>query len=278
MDYRQIFKKELASVYSERELDILFKMLIADIKDAEFTHILLADFSLNDTEESVFYEAIHQLKALKPIQHILRKADFYGLQFAVTAEVLIPRPETEELVHLIFAEHKNKTVHMLDIGTGSGCIAITLKRKLPLANVSALDVSVNALAIAKQNAEQNRTEITFFLDDALNLVATNYPKYDVIVSNPPYIAQKEKENIEKIVLDNDPHLALFVEDDEPLIFYDKIADFALTNLKPSGVLYFEINQNFAKETKLLIEDKGFKVTLIKDLNDNFRIVKAQLLG
>ncbi len=278
MDYKQKFKTELAPIYTDGELDILFKLLLADIKKQEFNRVLLDGINLNSEEETIFHDAISQLKALKPIQHILGKADFYELQFMVSPQVLIPRPETEELVHLIISEYKNKVVDILDIGTGSGCIAISLKHNLQKTNISALDVSVNALAIAQQNAERNQTDITFFNDDALNLVATDYPKYDVIVSNPPYIAEKEKAQMDNMVLENDPHLALFVEDDKALIFYDKIADFALTNLKPSGTLYFEINQNLAFETKNLIASKGFKAELIKDLNDNFRMIKAQLLG
>lgn len=276
MEYKQKFKTELATLYSDGELDILFKLLIAELKKQEFNRVLTDDVNLSANDEVFFYDAIKQLKALTPIQHILGKADFYGLQFLVSPDVLIPRPETEELVHLVLSEQKNKSVHLLDIGTGSGCIAISLKNRLPGAEVSALDLSLDALAIAKQNAERHKTNITFFHDDALNLDANSYPKYDVIVSNPPYIALKEKTEMEDLVLNNEPHLALFVADHEALIFYDKISDFALSNLKTDGNLYFEINQNLAHETKELMEKKGFEATLIKDLNANFRMIKAQL--
>jgi len=274
MNYKQVFKSELAHVYTDNELDVLFKLIAADIKNQEFNHVLQDSISLNQTEEAFFNNAVHQLKALKPIQHILGKADFYGLKFIVSPDVLIPRPETEELVHLMITEQKNKSINVLDIGTGSGCIAISLKRTLPQATVSALDISLPALAIAKQNAERNKTNITFFNDDALNLATKSYPKYDVIVSNPPYIAEKEKAEMENLVVANEPHLALFVEDKEALIFYDKIADFALTNLKPNGTLYFEINQNLATENKQIIEAKGFKAQLLKDINNNNRMIKA----
>lgn len=278
MDYKQNFKTELGNVYSSEELDVLFKLLIADIKNEEFSRVFLDKISLNDNEEAFLNNAIEQLKALKPIQHVLGKADFYGLTFIVNQNVLIPRPETEELVHLIISEQKNKAVDILDIGTGSGCIAISLKHNLPKANVSALDLSLGALAIAKHNAEKQQTSITFFNDDALNLSANSYQKYDVIVSNPPYIAHEEKTEMGSLVLDHEPHLALFVENDNALVFYDKITDFAITNLKTGGTLYFEINQNLAQETTQLIEEKGFEVSLLKDLNDNFRMIKAQLLG
>jgi release factor glutamine methyltransferase len=277
MDYRKKFKTELAQVYNNDELDLLFKLLVADIKKQDFNRILLEGIYLNAEEEAIFYDALSQLKALKPIQYVLGKADFYGLTFIVNQNVLIPRPETEELVHLIISEQKNKAVDILDIGTGSGCIAISLKHNLPQANVSALDISLDALTIARQNAEKHKTNITFFNDDALNLSTHDYPKYDVIVSNPPYIAEKEKAEMENLVLNNEPHLALFVADNEALIFYDKIADFALTNLKPNGTLYFEINQNLAEETKQLIESKGFKAQVLKDINNNFRMIKAFLV-
>jgi release factor glutamine methyltransferase len=277
MDYRKKFKTELAQVYNNDELDLLFKLLVADIKNQDFNRILLEGIYLDAEEEAIFYDALSQLKALKPIQYVLGKADFYGLTFIVNQNVLIPRPETEELVHLIISEQKNKAVDILDIGTGSGCIAISLKHNLPQANVSALDISLDALTIARQNAEKHKTNITFFNDDALNLSTHDYPKYDVIVSNPPYIAEKEKAEMENLVLNNEPHLALFVADNEALIFYDKIADFALTNLKPNGTLYFEINQNLAEETKQLIESKGFKAQVLKDINNNFRMIKAFLV-
>lgn len=274
MDYKVKFKTELAQIYSDNELDVLFKMLIAAIKTKEFGDVMADGISLNTEENTIFYDAIHQLKKLKPIQHILGIADFYGLQFIVNHNVLIPRPETEELVHLIIVNHKNTAVDILDIGTGSGCIAITLKCKLPMANVSAMDLSLNALAIADKNAIKHKTAITFFKDDALKLTAKNYPQYDVIVSNPPYIAEREKTQMESLVLNHEPHLALFVPNKNALIFYEKITDFAITNLKPAGTLYFEINQNLAQETKDLIESKGFEVSLLKDLNDNFRMMKC----
>ncbi|HTN21164.1 MAG TPA: peptide chain release factor N(5)-glutamine methyltransferase [Pelobium sp.] len=277
MDYRKKFKTELAQVYNNDELDLLFKLLVADIKKQDFNRILLEGIYLNAEEEAIFYDALSQLKNLKPIQYVLGKADFYGLTFIVNQNVLIPRPETEELVHLIISEQKNKAVDILDIGTGSGCIAISLKHNLPQANVNALDISSDALNIAKQNAKKHKTNITFFNEDALNLSTHDYPKYDVIISNPPYIAEKEKAEMENLVLNNEPHLALFVDDNEALIFYDKIADFALTNLKPSGTLYFEINQNLAEETKQLIESKGFKAQVLKDINNNFRMIKAFLV-
>ena len=208
----------------------------------------------------------------------MAKADFYRLKFRVNPDVLIPRPETEELVHLIITDFKNKPdLTIIDIGTGSGCIPIALKKNLPQASISAIDISIEALEIAKENALLNSVEVDFFCDDALNMPTSNDSKFDVIVSNPPYISVKEKGEMENQVLKYEPHLALFVEDENALIFYDKITDFAITNLKIGGVLYFEINQALGSETKKLIESKGFEVEIIKDLNENDRIIRAKLI-
>ncbi|MFC5284805.1 peptide chain release factor N(5)-glutamine methyltransferase [Pedobacter alpinus] len=276
--HKSTFKKELSSLYSENEIDILFKLLIEAIKEQSYTSLNINEVDFCETEEETFYHYINQLKQQIPIQYVTGNAHFYDSEFKVNSDVLIPRPETEELVYLIIKDQKGKDISVLDIGTGSGCIAISLKKNLNSALVSALDISGNALKIAKENAIINNVAIDFFEDDALKLQSDNYPKYDVIVSNPPYIANSEKAVMDRLVTKNEPHVALFVADDEALIFYDKIADFALNNLNEGGVLYFEINQNLAKETKVLIESKGFNVLLIKDLNDNYRIIKAQLLG
>ncbi len=277
-NHKTTFKQSLSFLYTEGELNILFKLIIEAIKELNYDSLSLNDVNFCEIEEETFYQYIQQLKRKIPIQYVIGTAHFYDLEFKVNQDVLIPRPETEELVYLILNDHKGKDISILDIGTGSGCIAISLKKNLESALVSALDVSVDALKIAKENAFKNAVAIDFFEDDALKLQPQNYPKYDVIVSNPPYIVNSEKHDMDDLVTDNEPHLALFVADDEALIFYDKIADFALEKLNGNGFLYFEINQNLAEETKVLIEEKGFKVLLIKDLNNNYRILKAQLLG
>ncbi|TKB97561.1 peptide chain release factor N(5)-glutamine methyltransferase [Pedobacter cryophilus] len=236
------------------------------------------EVELSLTDKAAFEEKIQKLLLQIPIQYVLEEADFYGLKFKVNSSVLIPRPETEELVHLIIKNHKNQSLNILDIGTGSGCIPISLQRNLPLAHISAIDISEDALKVAKQNAQLNRVEVSFLKDDALNLLTSNYPVFDVIVSNPPYIAISEKSDMENTVIAYEPHLALFVSDENPLIFYDRIADFALTNLNKQGFLYFEINQALAEETKILLEQKGFKAQIIKDINNNDRMISAQFLG
>ncbi len=258
------FYQQLAHLYTQTEIAILLKW-IAECK------------TLNHSQ--VIYEQIlEELKNGKPIQYVLGEDEFYGLTFKVNQNVLIPRPETEELVDLIINDNKNQRVTILDIGTGSGCIAVSLQKKLPNALVSGLDISENAIELAKKNAQLNHVSIGFSIDDALKLKPKNYPKYDIIVSNPPYIASAEKQDMCLQVLDFEPHLALFVDDENPLIFYDAISDFALTNLLPQGKLYFEINQNLGHQTQQMLDKKGFNVQIIKDINGNERIILAQLRG
>jgi release factor glutamine methyltransferase len=256
------FRSFLKHNYTTNEAELLYKMLVEDFGIQKTYN----DVDLNESQYKIYENHLKNLKQGIPIQYVLGNADFYRLKFKVSGDVLIPRPETEELVHLIIADFKNKTdITIIDIGTGSGCIPIALKKNLPQARVSAIDISTKALEIAKENAVLNRLEVAFFCDDALNLTTSNYSKFDVIVSNPPYIAAIEKKEIENQVL----------KYENALIFYDKITDFALTNLKPEGVLYFEINQSLGSETKKLIQSKGFKVEIIKDLNDNNRIIRAR---
>jgi release factor glutamine methyltransferase len=238
----------------------------------------------------------------KPIQYILGEAWFYGLPFKVTESTLIPRPETEELVEWIIESLKFKVksqkniepslshraesrceLSILDIGTGTGCIPIALKTNLPEAEVFAIDVSEKALEIAKQNARQNKTNINFIqtdilqVEDFLSLRAESrsLSKLDVIVSNPPYVRNLEKVEIKKNVLDYEPHLALFVEDNDPLIFYRKMAELALQSLKPNGLLFFEINQYLGQETVEMLQQLGYKnIELRKDLMGNDRMIKC----
>lgn len=272
----QDFKQHLQGIYSTDEAGLLFKMIISFLTgNNSFNN---SNLSLTETQLKSLEKFTKHLIAHQPIQYILGEADFYQLKFKVNSDVLIPRPETEELVHLIIQEQKNKSVSILDIGTGSGCIPIALKKNLPLAQISAIDISSNALALADENAKLNRVEVAFSKADALNLKPSDWSKFDIIVSNPPYISKSEMDNMDENVKTYEPHLALFVEDTDPLIFYDKISDFALSNLKENGSLYFELNQQLAKETSDLVSKKGFKTQIIKDINQNDRILKAQLLG
>ncbi len=293
-DVVRFFRDELKDQYDKNELETLIEYCFE-----EFVNIKRNQFSLkgNDTisesELLKFNFAIKDLKNNRPIQHILGKADFYGLKFIVNEHVLIPRQETEELVHLIIKENweeriknqesGNKTkdsrlITILDIGTGSGCIPIVLKKKIPLAIVYSIDISEKALEIAKVNAKLNEVDIQFVQQDILLDKPLPFEiKFDVIVSNPPYVRNLEQEQMHKNVLDFEPHLALFVSDEAPLIFYKSIADVALKSLKPEGKLYFEINEYLADETIQMLLEKGFKnVELFKDINGKNRILRGKM--
>ena len=216
-----------------------------------------------------FRQIIEDLKANIPIQYILGETEFYGLKFKVNKHTLIPRPETEELVKWIL---QHEFTSALDIGTGSGCIAIAL-RKNKNAEILAIDVSKSALLLAKENAKINEVEINFLLQDILK--TTVLPKVDVIVSNPPYVLDKEKETMLDNVLNNEPNLALFVPNNNPLLFYKKIAELAFTSLSKNGLLFFEINERFGKQTVDILNAIGFvDIELKKDINEKDRMIKA----
>jgi release factor glutamine methyltransferase len=241
---------------------------------------LQPDLELTDSDILVWNTIFEQLKLEIPIQYLLGKTGFYGLDFELNSSVLIPRPETEELVEWILESQKSKTknqkLRILDIGTGSGCIAISLAKNIASAKVFALDVSEKALATAEKNAGNNKVEVTFITQ---NILQTDDLKqqFDVIVSNPPYVRNLEKQEIKKNVLDNEPHLALFVEDNDALVFYSKIAKLALKNLTVNGELFFEINQYLGEETVDLLAEMGFKnIELRKDIYGNDRMIKANI--
>ena len=232
--------------------------------------IIYADKGITSIKSDLFIQIIADLKTNKPIQYIIGKADFFGLKFKVNEHTLIPRPETEELVQWI-CEHEFTSA--LDIGTGSGCISIALKKNKDL-EITAIDVSEPALLVAEENAKINEVEINFLLQDILK--TTTLPKVDVIISNPPYVLVKEKELMLANVLDKEPDLALFVPDNNPLLFYKKIADLSFTNLLKNGLLFFEINERFGKETVEMLSAIGFvDIELKKDINDKDRMIKAK---
>jgi release factor glutamine methyltransferase len=282
-DIIRYFKSELSSVYEPSELDVIIQMCFESFLNFTKNDLLLRkDEHISESQLLQFSFAVKDLKTHKPIQYILGEAHFYKLKFKVTESVLIPRPETEELVDRISKEYKNQQqLKVLDIGTGSGCIAIALSKNLIDANVSAIDVCKDALSIAKQNALLNNAQVNFIECDILaaNFKVLENIKFDVIVSNPPYIALGEKNTMDKNVLAYEPHLALFVNDNDPLLFYKAIVHFAKNHLMVNGRLYFEINQQFGEETKqILLDNKFVNVVLQKDLNNNNRILQGQFLG
>ena len=278
-EYRTQFIQELTLIYDAGEAESFFYLILEEKKQLKRIDLALhPDLVFSEEEIGVWNAILEQLKQEIPIQYLLGKTSFYGLDFEVNAAVLIPRPETEELVEWILESQKSKVesqkVKILDIGTGSGCIAISLAKNLPDATVFALDVSEEALATAKKNAENNSVNVTFIHQNILE-TEDLLQQFDIIVSNPPYVRNLEKEEIKKNVLENEPHLALFVADNDALVFYKKIAQLAQKNLLPNGQLYFEINQYLGKEMVNLLEKMNFKtIDLRKDIYGNDRMTKA----
>lgn len=273
------FKAELLDYYPETEISSFFYLLTADI-----LNLKPIDVALNKDEvvsnESIqrLVKAINKLKRYEPIQYIIGKTEFYDLYFEVNKSVLIPRPETEELVHWIITDNKtNKPFTLLDIGTGSGCIAISLAKHLKNAKVCALDVSEKALELAKTNSNINNVEVEYILGDILNFnPEQEFMQFDVIVSNPPYVRQLEKQEIDDNVLKHEPHLALFVQDEDALVFYRAILEFSKKYLKINGYLYFEINEYLGREMKDLLSLHNYNgIQLKQDLFGKDRMIKAQ---
>ena len=264
------FREELSAVADEREITSWYYismeyLLVYNRSDC----IINSNQLLNKSQLSKIKQIVAELKTHKPIQYIFGKTEFYGLKIKVNEHTLIPRPETEQLVDWILKEN---FVTALDIGTGSGCIPIALAKNTD-AKVLAIDVSEDALLIAEENAKNNEVEIDFIHQDILQ--TNSLQKVDLIVSNPPYVLESEKEIMQENVLDYEPELALFIEDKNPLIFYKKIASLAFNFLNENGKLFFEINAKFGKETIEMLADIGFvNIELKKDMNDKDRMIKA----
>ena len=278
-EIKNIYHSELDTIYSREEVDSFFYLVIEHYLGLErFVLALKPQLVVTKTEEQPLFEAMSELKQEKPIQYILGSTQFMDLEFKVNENVLIPRPETEELVRWIiedFEKNENKEINVLDIGTGSGCIAISLAKYLNYAKVDALDISEKALAVARENTDLNKVEVKFFQANILKLENLE-DKYDIIVSNPPYVRMLEKEQMKSNVIKNEPELALFVKNEDPLVFYRKISEFAKSNLKKGGCLYFELNQYLGEETKALLERDFSEVKLRKDMFGNDRMLKVKL--
>ena len=264
------FIKQLNGIVQEREIISLAYISIDFLLGYNRSDCIIhSDKDVTSEASDRIKQIIADLKTNMPIQHIIGETEFYELKFKVNEDTLIPRPETEELVKWIL---QHEFTSALDIGTGSGCIAIALRKNIG-AEISAIDVSESALLVAKENAKINEVEINFLLQDILK--TTTLPKVDVIVSNPPYVLDMEKEIMRDNVLNNEPHLALFVPDNNPLLFYKKIAELAFTSLSKNGLLFFEINERFGKQTVAMLTEIGFvNIALKKDINDKDRMVKA----
>ncbi|MBS9463110.1 peptide chain release factor N(5)-glutamine methyltransferase [Flagellimonas sp. 389] len=306
-EIKTIFHKELDKLYPNEEVDAFFYQLIEHYLQLErFVLVLQPNVSITKEEEQPLFEALAQLKLEKPLQYILGTAYFMDMEFKVNEHVLIPRPETEELVEWIISDNSqdaeqsnpdaersrsvisaalndrksdlindDQGLRILDIGTGSGCIAIALAKKLPNAKVFAIDISEKALEVAQKNAELNEVEVTFIKADVLDLELEPELEFDIIVSNPPYVRELEKSEIQRNVKDYEPHLALFVPDEDALLFYRAITMFAQKNLSKTGSIYLEINQYLGEETKLLLEAHNFsEIELRKDIFGNNRMLKG----
>lgn len=277
LELKNLFQKELNSVYSEPEIDTIFFWLAEKNLDKPASILKLAlneEWTEFEKNRQRFLFQLMELKSHKPLQYVLGETEFYGLKFFVNENVLIPRPETEELVEWILRDHLGSNEKIIDIGTGSGCIPVTLKKQLPQAEISAMDFSEKALETAKNNAGFHQAEVEFIHSDFLSMDFSALPDFDIIVSNPPYIAEFERSSMNKNVLEFEPASALFVPDDNALIFYKRIIEFAQKKLNPNGKIYVEINQNLAKETQALFQINFNYVELKKDISGNYRMLKA----
>ena len=278
---RQLIEKisfALNNIYKNEELSAIIRAICCDMLDIpSTTYYIKEKITLTTEQEERLNDIISRLQQGEPLQYIERKTFFCGMEFEVCPSVLIPRPETAELVEWITNDYAMKKPRILDLGTGSGCIAISLSKRLTQATIEACDISTEALTIAKRNNEHNGTAVEFFHHDMLNLDTPLPHSYNILVSNPPYIMQSEAAEMEKHVTEWEPHTALFVPDDDALRFYRAIAEIGKTEaLQPGGAIYVEINQTLGRETVELFENYGYKeVELRKDIYGNDRIISCK---
>ena len=274
---QNFFQNGLLGYYPKEEINTFFYRICEQYLDYKRIDVSLKSETLITPETFEYFETIiSRLLTYEPIQYILGTTAFFGLEFKVDSNVLIPRPETEELVAWILKQtDSSQSLKILDIGTGSGCIAISLAKHLPNAEIYALDVSPKALEIAELNAQQNAVKLNMIQANVLEWKPTDL-SFDLIVSNPPYVRESEKERMAPNVLEHEPHLALFVENDNPLVFYRAIVELGKQTLKKQGQLYFEINEYLGKETQALFSSDTFEdVQLKSDIFGKHRMICAQ---
>ena len=271
-------REHLSSIYAPEEVRTLTYWIIEHVCGLSLAQQLSAkDSHLTPEQQMAIQRIISRLERHEPIQYVLGECSFYGLMFYVNPSVLIPRPETGELVEHILNNHRESNLRLLDIGTGSGCIAITLAQKLLHAQVSAIDISPEAIATAERNARRNGVEIHFQCVDLFDPQLMFHDPFDLIISNPPYVRQSEKSEMSPNVLDYEPHTALFVPDDDPLLFYRCAARRAKEWLAPGGRLYFEINAALAEEMVALLREEGYShVCTWRDMQGRERFAAAQV--
>lgn len=276
-----LIRKELDGIYQAEEIESLIFLIFEALKGYSRTRFLLArDELLTPEELEEVGKIVARLKKNEPIQYILGTSEFFGLSFYTVPGVLIPRPETEELVQWIISENQLQEPTILDIGSGSGCIAVSLKKNITRAMVLACDVSPVCLATSRRNAELNNCSISILeYDILLGTPEFAFPEFDIIVSNPPYIRETERIRMEKNVLEYEPELALFVPDEDPLLFYERIANFACGHLKAGGQLYFEINEAMGEACLNMLINKGFSAVQLKtDIHGKDRMIRSVFLG
>ncbi|WP_346858579.1 peptide chain release factor N(5)-glutamine methyltransferase [uncultured Draconibacterium sp.] len=273
----QHIKTELVAYYPETEIEGFIRIIFESVLSMTYTQIILEkEKRIDDSDFEAIAKIVSALKTYRPIQYVLGETEFYDLKLKVNPGVLIPRPETEELVHWISKTGVQPGAKVIDIGTGSGCIALALKKELSTAKVWAVDVSAKALETAKENARLNKLDLEFVQADILQWENYEWPAFDIIISNPPYVRESEKKLMNSNVLDYEPEGALFVSDDDPLLFYRRIAGFALANLNQSGSLFFEINEYLGPEMKDLLQELGFvAIDLRSDINGKNRMISCK---
>lgn len=269
-------KQRLHGYYPDSEIVSIAKLLLTQVFGMSVIELYAGkDNSFSANEQKQLDDILIRLQKYEPVQYIIGVEDFYGLTFEVDPNVLIPRPETEELIDWIVQENKSAGLRVLDVGTGSGCIAVSLAKNLEDAEVTAWDISEGALRVAARNCRRNGVDVRLEQKDILQLSSSDR-QFDVIVSNPPYIAMKEKADMEANVLDWEPGLALFVPDEKPLLFYRKISELGLEMLKPGGRLFFEINRAYGKQVVQMMSTLGYRnIELKKDISQNDRMIKAE---
>ena len=275
-DIRHFLSRELADFYPETEIGAFANIIIRTLTKKPGLHIhALPESPLTQKQAARVLSICRELKSGKPLQYVLGETSFYNCTIKLSAETLIPRPETEELVDLIVKENRGFRGTILDIGTGSGCIAIALAINLPGTTVTGIDISEGAIAMAKENSTLNNATVAFFRADIMNFDANQVTKTNIIVSNPPYVRDSEKKHMASNVLDFEPNNALFVPDSDPFRYFTAILEIAGKILIPGGKVYFEINEAFGKEMSLLIEEYGYRsIEVIRDLNGRERIIKG----
>ncbi len=272
----KFIEEELSGLYPKNEVRSLAGILFKFICGLSFTDLVVQkDEKIPEIKLKQIKQVVKRLKQHEPIQYIIGEAEFYGLKLTVNPAVLIPRPETEELVEWVLMSGISKNARAFDIGTGSGCIPIAIKKNAPGLEVEAIDISEKAIEVARGNAKKNGVDISFMVYDVSRWRERQWGKFDIVVSNPPYVRELEKQYMNTNILNFEPHQALFVADTDPLKFYKIISDFAMSNLKKDGSLFFEINEAFGQEASEMLVRKGFlNVELKKDLSGKDRMIKA----